>query len=83
MRLCKGDGHALQLECCQQRGGHYYCSGCAIHADMTYELDHAFRCPTVTLIERQKLILQGTIGKMRSLVLNPNPYQNLSKAELE
>ncbi|KAK3698437.1 hypothetical protein QZH41_010014, partial [Actinostola sp. cb2023] len=83
MRFCKGDGPAMELEAGQQRGGHYYCSGCAIHADMTYELDHAFRCPTLTLGERQELILKGPVSRIHSLNLNPNPCNNLSKAELE
>ncbi|KAK3696832.1 hypothetical protein QZH41_002382 [Actinostola sp. cb2023] len=59
MRFCKGDGPAVELESGQQRGGHYYCSGCAIHQDRTYELDHAFRCPPVTFKERQEFVLQG------------------------
>jgi len=43
MRFCKGDGPSLEFESGNQRGGHYYCSGCKIHADhTTYELDPAF-----------------------------------------
>jgi len=83
MRFCKGDGPAVELESGQQRGGHYYCSGCAIHRKSTYELDHAFRCPPVTFKERQEFVLQGPVSRARSLNHNPNPFSNLSKDELE
>ncbi|KAK3715334.1 hypothetical protein QZH41_010105 [Actinostola sp. cb2023] len=83
MRFCKGDGPAVELESGQQRGGHYYCSGCAIHQDRTNELDHAFRCPPVTFKERQEFVLQGPVSRARSLNHNPNPFSNLSKDELE
>lgn len=83
MRFCKGDGPAVELECGQQRGGYFYCAGCAIHANRIHELDHAFRCPSITLEERQQSILRGPISRKYSLALRPNPCDNLTKAELE
>ena len=62
MQFSKGDDPSLQFQCGQQRGGHYYCSGCKIPADRTYELDYAFRCPHQTLEEQQQTVLRGTVG---------------------
>ena len=83
MRFCKGDGPSLEFECGNQRGGYFYCPGCKIHAARTYELDHAFRCPHITLKERQQAVLKGRIGLRRSLDLHPKPLANLRKEDLK
>ena len=83
MRFCKGDGPAVELECGQQRGGHFYCAVCAIHANRIYELDHAFRCQSRTLEERRQSILRGPISRRYSLALHPSPSGSLSKAQLQ
>jgi len=83
MRFCKGDGPAVEFECGQQRGGHYFCSGCAIYDDRIYELDYAFGCQSFTIQERQKSILDGPVTRRNSLLLKPNPCKNLSKNELQ
>ena len=83
MKFCKGDGLSLEFESGNQRGGHYYCSGCKIHANRTYELDHAFRCPYITLQERQQMVLKWRLGLQRSLALHPKPFANLKKEDLK
>ena len=83
MRFCKGDGPSLEFECGNQRGGYFYCPGCKIHASRTYELDHAFRCPHITLQEHQQAVLKGRIGLRRSLDLHPKPLANLRKEDLK
>ena len=83
MRFCKGDGPAVELECGQQRGGHFYCAGCAVHANRVYELDHVARCKVVTYLERQQSILRGPIGRRLSMMMNPKPFENMSKVDLE
>ena len=65
MKCCKGDGPSLESESGNQMGEHYYCSGSKIHADRTYGLDHAFRCPYLTLQERQQMVLKGRLGLQR------------------
>lgn len=62
MRFCKGDGPSLEFECGNQRG-YFYCLGCKIHAARTFELDHAYRCPHITLQERQQPVLKGRFQK--------------------
>ena len=65
------------------KGGHFYCAGCAIHANRIYELDHAFRCQSRTLEERRQSILRGPISRRYSLALHPSPSGSLSKTQLQ
>ena len=83
MRFCKGDGPAIELECGQQRGGHFYCSGCGVRADRVYELDHVARCKVVTFPERQQSVLRGPIGRRLSMALHPKPFAKMSRRDLE
>ena len=62
MTFCKGDGPSLEFGSGNQRDGHYYSSGCKIHADRTYELDHAFHCPYKPLQERHQMVLNGQLA---------------------
>ena len=83
MRFCKGDGPAVEFECGQQRGGHFSCAGCAVHANRVYELDHASRCKVTTYLERQHSVLGGPIGRKLSMAMHPKPFANMSKSDLE
>ena len=82
MRFFKGDGPAVEYESGQQKGGYFYCI-CGIHSDKVTELDHAFRCPMKTVDERQKTVLEGSVGHQNTLNKKPKPFANLSKADIE
>jgi len=82
MRFFKGDGPAVAFESGQQKGGHYFCSVCGMHAVMSDMLDHVFRCRHVSLKDKQQLILKGPSGRQNSLLKIPKPLQNLNKEEL-
>ena len=49
MRFFHGDSPAQEFESGQQKGGYYYCSGCAGHSDMVYDLEYSFRCERMTI----------------------------------
>ncbi|CAB4002167.1 Hypothetical predicted protein [Paramuricea clavata] len=82
MRFFHGDNPAQQYECGQQKGGHYYCSVCGVHANRVYELDYSYRCTHMSLSDRQKLILEGAISRQKTLAGNSKPVHQLKKPEL-
>lgn len=82
MRFFHGDSPARQFECGQQKGGNFYCSGCGAKAQRVYEFDYAFRCPYMSLTDRQNLVLKGPVGKQNSLAKNPHPLHRLIKQQL-
>ena len=73
---------ARQLECGQQKGGNFYCSGCGANAQRVYELDYCFRCLYISLKDRQQLIMAGPIGRENSLLKANKPLKKLSKDQL-
>jgi len=82
MRFFKGDGPAVAFESGQQKGGHYFCSVCGMHAVMSDTLDHVFRCTHVSLKDKHKEILRGPFGRKHSLLKKPKPLKGLQKEEL-
>ena len=47
-----------------------------------YELEYMFRCPHVSLEDRQQLILRGPCGKANSIAKSNKPLQGLTKQNL-
>ena len=82
LRFSSADSPARAFGCGHQKGGHYFCSACGIHADMAYELDHVLNCPLVTLQDRQDAI-KGAIARRNSVLLKPKPLSDLDRKELE
>ena len=82
MRFFHGDSPARQFESGQQKGGNYYCSGCGANAQRVYELDYCFRCPYMSLTDRQQLVLDGPFGRTNSQAKTNKPLKNLKKQEL-
>ena len=82
MRFFHGDTPARQYECGQQKGGNYYCAICGAKADRVYEMDYVFRCPHLSLADRQNFVLKGPYGKTFSIQKRNKPFQNLTKDEL-
>lgn len=82
MRFFHGDSPAQNFESGQQKGGHYYCSGCGVQASRVYELDHTFRCDWMSLKDRQNLVLRGRIGRRNSVKKKAKPLSRLTKQEL-
>ena len=54
-----------------------------ILAERVNELDPSFRCQTISLHDRQKIVLKGPIGKRNSLLLKPKPFSSLQNSESE
>ena len=82
MRFFHGDSPAQNFESGQQKGGHYYCSGCGVHASRVFELDHTFRCRLLSLRDRQDLVLMGSIGRNNSIKKKSKPFSKLKKDQL-
>jgi hypothetical protein len=79
MRFFHGDSPARELECGQQKGGNYYCSGCGAYAQRVYELDYCFRCRWMSLSDRQQLMLNGPYGRKNYLAKAYKSLQKLKK----
>ena len=82
MRFFHGDSPVQNFESGQQKGGHYYCSGCGVHASRVFELDHTFQCKFVSLKDRQDRVLKGLIGRRNSVNKKSKPLSNLKKQDL-
>ena len=54
LRVFHGDSPATHLEAGQQKGGHYFCAACGIHANRCGEIAHSYYLNNITL--REKLI---------------------------
>ncbi|CAB3993310.1 Hypothetical predicted protein [Paramuricea clavata] len=70
MRFFHGHSPSRQYEASQQKGGSYHCAVCGANAHRAYELDYVFRCPHMSLGDRQRLVLKGPCGKVNSLPLS-------------
>jgi len=81
MRFFHGDSPAQNFKSGQQKGGHYYCSGCGVHASRVFELDHTFKCKFVSLKDHQDCVLKGLIGR-NSVNKKSKPLSNLKKQHL-
>ena len=83
MRFFHGDSPAQNFESGQQKGGHYYCSGCGVHASRVFELDHTFKCKFVSLKDRQDRVLKGLLGRRNSVNKKKSkPFSNLKKQDV-
>lgn len=82
MRFFKGDGPAIAFETGQQKGGHYFCSVCGMHAIMSPALDYVFRCKHVSLGDKQEKITNTSLGKNNPNLKRPHPLKHLTKNEL-
>lgn len=83
MRFFHGDSPSWEFESGQQKGGHYYCSGCGAHADRIYDLGYNFHCKPISLEDHQKIVMKGPTGKKTSLLQKPKPLSALQKQEPE
>ena len=82
MRFFHGDSPSQQYEAGQQKGGNFYCAVCGANAHRVHELDYVFRCPHVSLEDRQQLVFKGTHGKANSLAKSNKPFHGLTKPNL-
>ena len=82
MTFFHGDSPSRQYEAGQQKGGNFYCAVCGASAHRVYEVDYVFRCPHISLKDRQQLVLKGPYGKANSLAKSNKPFQGLTKSNL-
>ena len=93
-----GYGPAQQYEAGNSVGGRYPCVGCGVESTSIHTLEHAFKCRTRTLKERQEFILSGNawrngginifeklkVGQLRKeLGIRGIPTKGMKKPEME
>ena len=98
LRFFHGDGPAQQYEAGNSVGGRYPCVGCGVESTSIHTLEHAFKCRTRTLKERQEFILNGNawrngginifeklkVGQLRKeLGTRDIPTKGMKKPEME
>ncbi|KAL5510055.1 hypothetical protein EMCRGX_G005525 [Ephydatia muelleri] len=98
LRFFHGDGPAQQYEAGNSVGGRYPCVGCGVESTSIHTLEHAFKCRTRTLKERQEFILNGNawrngginifeklkVGQLRKeLGTRGIPTKGMKKPEME
>ncbi|XP_057315536.1 uncharacterized protein LOC130656649 [Hydractinia symbiolongicarpus] len=82
LRIFKGDAPACQFEAGHQKGGHYFCWACGMHAERSKELVHIFNLSHTSL--QQKLqSLSATIYGRNALNKKYLHYtDNISKVDI-
>ena len=81
MRKCIGDAPVQAEETGQQKGGHYFCCSCPIHAT---SVCHWFiQLPLISMDERIERILGGYWSKSRSEKKCLYPLKELTKNQLQ
>ena len=83
MRFFHGDGPAVALEAGHQKGGHYFCPSCNIHACQTDDIACCYQQKIGTIVDKQNLVLRGKMGNINSLKGKVLPFEKLSVPELK
>ena len=63
VRFFHGDGPEQQFESGEQRGGNAGCSACSGDARRYRDLTYSFRCPLLSLADRERIVLAGPAGR--------------------
>ena len=59
MRSFHGYAPAAQLEAGQQKGGHYFCPTCGIHASKCNDIAHSYYMTSLTYQQRFEKVMEG------------------------
>ena len=78
MLVSHDDSPAAQLEAGQQKGGHYFCPTCGIHASKCFDIAHAYYLPSFTYQQRFEKVMEGKISHSFSTKRKYKPFQDLS-----
>lgn len=79
-RIFKGDSPAAAFEAGQQKGGHYFCYGCKLHAECSSSLVHTYKLKAISLQDRIDLIHKSPSSTQRLRNGNTKVLENLDKA---
>ena len=81
MRFFHGDGPEQQFESGEQRGGNAGCSACSGDARRYRDLTYSFRCPLLSLADRERIVLAGPAGTSKRNG-GIKPFKDLTVVEL-
>ena len=83
MRLFHGDGPAVQLESGNQKGGHYFCPTCDIHACQIDDISYRYQLKSRSFTDIQQKVISGKYGKKYSIEGKCKPFAQLSSKEIK
>ena len=83
MRLFHGDGPAVQLESGNQKGGHYFCPNCDMHAYQTDDISYSYQLKLKSFTDIQQRVISGKNGKKYSMKGKFKPFAQLSSKEIK
>ena len=78
MRIFHGDAPAAQLEAGQQKGGHYFCPTCGIHASKCNDIIHSYYIKSFTYQQRFEKVMAGKISQSHSRKRKLKAFEHLS-----
>ena len=83
-RMCflHGDGPAAAFEAGNQKGGRYLCPSCDVHSSFTDNISYSYQLALHSLEDIRQMVLQGNIGKERSMKKVTCPFENLNGHDL-
>ncbi|XP_078363733.1 uncharacterized protein LOC144647937 [Oculina patagonica] len=82
MRFFHGDGPEQQFESGEQKGGNAGCSACSGDSRRYCNLTYSFRCPHLSLADRQRIVLAGPAGKAKRNG-GIKPFKGMTVAQLK
>ncbi len=82
MRFFHGDGPEQQFESGEQKGGNAGCAACSGDSRRYRDLTYSFRCPHLSLADRQRIVLAGPAGKAKRNG-GIKPFKGMTVAELK
>ena len=83
MRFLHGDGPAAAFEAGNQKGGHYFCPSCDVHSGFTDNISYSYQSALRSLEDIRQRVLQGDIGKKRSMKKVTCPFEKLTACDLQ
>ena len=78
IRFFHGDHPSAQLEAGHQKGGNYFCPSCPIKANLTADLEAAYRFPIDSLASKISKLLEGPIIIRNNIMNKKTAFSNMS-----
>ena len=82
MPFLHGDGPAAAFETGNQKGGHCFCPSRDVHSSFTDNISYSYKLALHSLEDIRQMVLQGNIGKERSMKKVTCPFENLNAHDL-
>ena len=77
-----GDSPACQHEVGHQKGGHFFCWSCFLHASRSSDLAHSYNFPYISMKEHKEIALNSVPAKEAARDLKLNYFSQLAQGEI-